>query len=161
MHQIPGPYSAHTLGNWKSGREVNEPPDQCLVLGRALQSSLDQSHPRDQVARLGPSEVLHPQSANLALSGRKEKGGGTFVRGANQVLRRCCSQRAWPAFDSGIVNAGNRSGQGVAITFGPGWLPQEGNLSPTPHRTPPAPSRRIGRESRRSLAGDSRAVTGR
>ena len=39
--------------------------------------------------------------------------------GANQVLRNCCSQRAWPAFDSGIVNAGSRAGHCVAIARNP------------------------------------------
>jgi hypothetical protein len=39
--------------------------------------------------------------------------------GANQVLRHCCSQRAWPAFDLGIVNAGSHAGHRVAIARNP------------------------------------------
>src|ERR1035438_10059145 len=75
--------------------------------------------------------------------------------GANRVLRNCCSQRAWSAFGSGIVNAGSRSGHGVAITFGPGWLLQEASLWPLTHRHPPCPSPLIGPQSPRSLMGAS------
>ena len=34
-------------------------------------------------------------------------------------MRHCCSERAWPACDSGIVNPGSRVGHGVAIARNP------------------------------------------
>ena len=49
----------------------------------------------------------------------KHLPGLTTGRDASQVLSNCCSQRAWPAFDSGIVNAGSRAGHRVAIARNP------------------------------------------
>jgi hypothetical protein len=37
----------------------------------------------------------------------------------SQVLRRCCSQRAWLALDSGMVNAGSRAGHSMSIARNP------------------------------------------
>jgi hypothetical protein len=38
----------------------------------------------------------------------------------SQVLRRCCSQRAWLALDSGMVNAGSRAGHSMSVARNPG-----------------------------------------
>jgi|ERR1035441_10245420 hypothetical protein len=56
-----------------------------------------------------------PQTEAKAAAACKREMEFLERKGANQVLRNCCSQRAWPAFESGIVNAGSRAGLYVAI----------------------------------------------
>ena len=54
--------------------------------------------------KLGDNSFNYSADARLSSPDKENLHAGQDA-GANQVLRHCCSQRAWPAFDSGIVQA--------------------------------------------------------